>query len=423
MGKPTDKAGRFRRLERKIRQWRKAAAVWCRLKLEGGIFPPESRGGNTSAGGGKTVLFIEAQVVTPDQDAGSRSMMCYLEFFRQAGWTVKFLADDFAARQPYTRRLQEMGVEMLVGDYFLLKWKSWLRQNGPALDCVFISRSHVAKKWAGPVRSFTRAPILFYGQDLFSRTLTRASKELGDASFLKPVRDHEQDEHAAIGAADFIFYPSEEEVRWLAARYPAKRIARLPLYVFTPPQKDEAGWAGRKDILFVGGFAHRPNEDAVLWFVEKAWPEILRAWPEMVFHVAGSQPTGKILALASDRIHVHGHLPEEELTALHRRCRLAVAPLRYGGGIKGKILQAMHLGTPVVTTPIGAEGLHWSRPTMQTCELKDFAAGVTALYGDEPRWLELRRNARDFLGAEYSRAALRAALSPALGSLVAAPHI
>jgi O-antigen biosynthesis protein len=416
-----DRVRPLRRLERLVRRHRKSAAAWLRFKTRRIValtcFPTAAR----KANGRRIVLFLDAQVPTPDQDAGSRSVCCYMEFFLRAGWAVKFMADNFEECQPYTRRLEAMKVEMLVGSYYQRNWKTWLKRNGLLLDAVIISRSQVAKKWAETLRQFTPAPLLYYGHDLLSRSLRRASEQLGDPQFLKSARDHEIAEQAAIYDTDFTYYPSSEEVRLLSRLHPKKRIARLPLYVLDPPQRGGEGARAGDGILFVGGFNHRPNEDAVLWFVATAWPLIFNSWPGCVFHVAGSKPTDKILALASERIHIHGYLPENDLAALHRSCRLAVAPLRYGGGVKGKILQAMHLGTPVVTTPIGAEGLDWLRPTMLACSLENFGTSVAALYGDARRQAELRHNAWDFLEAEFSDVALRTALSPALGVLFTRP--
>ena len=422
MKKSTDQASLSRRFKQILRRRRKEAAAWLRLKTGRSTCPACLPDVVTGGDVRRSILFIDSKVPEPDRDAGSRSVFAYVKFFLRAGWSVKFIADNFQASQPHTRRLEEMGVEMLAGDYYLLHWEKWLKRNGLLLDAVFISRSHVAKQWLGPVRLSTRAPVLFYGHDLLSHTLRQAGEELGNPQFLQAARDHEVAETVAISGADFTFYPSSEEVRLLSQRYPEKRIARLPLCFFEPPQRNGDEAKTRKDILFVGGFDHRPNEDAVLWFVATAWPIVSKQWPDCVFHVAGSQPTKKIRALAAKRIHVHGYLPENDLAALHRNCRLSVAPLRYGGGIKGKILQAMHLGTPVVTTPIGAAGLDWLRPTMAVCPLADFGNGVAALYGDEPRQTDLRQNAWDFLAAEFSEAALRTALASVLDGLLTAPH-
>jgi glycosyltransferase involved in cell wall biosynthesis len=106
----------------------------------------------------------------------------------------------------------------------------------------------------------------------------------------------------------------------------------------------------------VGGFDHAPNSDGLLWFVRECWPRILSKVPQAKFTVVGSNPTEEILALgAISRISVAGHVPE---TAPYLdRAAVSVAPLRYGGGVKGKVCEALASGMPLVTTTTGSQGL------------------------------------------------------------------
>ena len=113
----------------------------------------------------------------------------------------------------------------------------------------------------------------------------------------------------------------------------------------------------RKDIIFVGGFGHAPNKDAVLWFAEKIFPKVLKKHPDIKWYIVGSKPTEEILALNSENIIVTGFVSDEELERLYSQCRLAVVPLRVGAGVKGKVVEAVYNQIPLVTTPIGAEGL------------------------------------------------------------------
>ena len=109
--------------------------------------------------------------------------------------------------------------------------------------------------------------------------------------------------------------------------------------------------------MFVGGFKHAPNIDAVLWFAKEIFPQLLKKYPELVWHIVGSSAPEEVKALASDHIVLEGFVTDEELGELYRKCRLVVVPLRYGAGVKGKIVESAYYQIPVVTTAIGGEGL------------------------------------------------------------------
>lgn len=371
--------------------------------------------------GRKIILVIDHYVPWPDKDAGSRNMMAYLRFFLESGYVVKFIGDNHAAHQPYTDQLERLGIEVLVGPHFKDHWPEWLAVNGPEIDYVFLSRAHTAKRWLEPLRQHTRASLLFYGHDLLSRTLRRAYKQFGDLAQLEASEEIHALERDVFAAVDWIFYPSADEVACLRAEFPHYQIERLPLYTFGEPDRAVPGFEDRRGLLFVGGFGHPPNADAMLWFVREAMPELRRLCPGIRLTIVGSNPSPEIIALAADDVALRSDVPEAELVELYRRHRLAIAPLRMGGGIKGKILEAMFLGTPAVTTPIGAEGLGWSEPHLATTPEADFARAVAALHDDPIHWQQLQANAWRFLAEEYSAECLREALAPAFMSSTASP--
>ena len=365
----------------------------------------------------KIILVIDHYVPRPDQDAGSRSMMTCLRFFAESGFSVKFIGDNHCAHQPYTDDLERLGIEVLVGDSFKESWPQWLAANGPEIDVVFLSRAHTAARWLDPLRRHTRAPLLFYGHDLLSRTLQRAYRDFGHEADLAASSEAARLEREVFAAVDWIYYPSVDEVDALRAEFPGYHVNRLPLYTFAQPERAVPGFSARSGLIFVGGFGHPPNADAITWFVRDAMPLLRGAIPGIHLTIVGSHPTAEIHALKSGDIILRSNVPEAELVALHRSHRLAIAPLRIGGGIKGKILEAMFLGTPVITTPIGAEGLRWTKHHLTTAAPADLAAAIVALYNNAEAWRELQENAWEFLAAEYSPASLHTALAPALATV------
>ena len=156
-------------------------------------------------------------------------------------------------------------------------------------------------------------------------------------------------------------------------------------------------------MMFVGGFNHPPNADGLTWFIESVLPAVVAEQPSICLHVVGSNMPDEIAALDGDHIKVHGFLSDEELANLYQSVRLSVVPLRFGAGIKGKVLEAMDNGVPVITTHIGAEGIPDSRRCMVIeDEAEDMAAAILKVYGDVQQLQDYSTNAREAVRDSFS---------------------
>ena len=140
----------------------------------------------------------------------------------------------------------------------------------------------------------------------------------------------------------------------------------------------------RQDLLFVGGFNHPPNLDGLMWFVKQVYPIVTSKLEEVRLHVVGSNMPQHVKELASKNIVIEGYMDDVDLMTLYEKVRLSIVPLRYGAGVKGKVLEALNKGVPVVTTDIGAEGI----PESQNCliienEADSFAQKIINIYESE----------------------------------------
>ena len=134
--------------------------------------------------------------------------------------------------------------------------------------------------------------------------------------------------------------------------------------------------------MFIGGFAHAPNVDAVKWFHDEVWPQVRTKDPNMRVYIIGSKPPKEIEAMNSKRFIVTGRVSDEELDEYYHKCRMAVVPLRYGAGIKGKVVEAMYHRLPVLTTSVGAEGIDCSKDALAVRDnAQAFAGALVKLYG------------------------------------------
>ena len=168
-------------------------------------------------------------------------------------------------------------------------------------------------------------------------------------------------------------------------------------------------------ILFVGGFAHPPNQEAVLWFVERILPLIRQRIPAVKLTIVGSNPPQKLLGLADGEITVNANVSDTDLREHYSRARVAVVPLRYGAGVKLKVVEALREGLPLVTTPVGAQGLPGlDRVASVRDDMRSFADAVCELLIDDRLWRERSAAQIDYAASRYSEEAFRTRLLDAM---------
>jgi len=168
-------------------------------------------------------------------------------------------------------------------------------------------------------------------------------------------------------------------------------------------------------ILFVGGFAHLPNKHGVFWFVDRVLPLIKARVTAARFVIAGSNPPPDVLALVGDAVDVRANVSDAELRELYRTARVAAVPLRYGAGVKLKVVEALREGLPLVTTWIGAQGVPGLGSVAEIHdEPQPFADAVCRLLTDGIAWAEQSTAQVEYAATHYSEAAFRDSLVPAL---------
>jgi GT2 family glycosyltransferase/ubiquinone/menaquinone biosynthesis C-methylase UbiE len=330
------------------------------------------------------LLMIDHYVPQYDKDAGSRTVFQYLKLFVKMGYNVKFIGDNFYRHEPYTTVLQQMGIEVLYGPYYANNWKKWIDENKESFQYVFLNRPHISVKYIDYIRNKTKAKIIYYGHDLHFLREERKYHLTGDKQALADSKDWKKKEFELMHKADVVYYPSNVEVEEIAKIDAGINAKAIVAYIFQDVVAKEYDFSNRKDIMFIGGFGHLPNADAVIWFAEEVFPIVKRKIPDIKFYVLGSNPTSEVQQLASDDIIIKGFVTDEELEEFYQNCRISVVPLRYGAGIKGKVVEAMRYGIPVVTTTIGAEGINGAEKIL--CiddEAESLGSKIAALYEDE----------------------------------------
>ncbi len=361
------------------------------------------------ARGRRVSLVIDHYVPQPDRDAGSRTMMAFMTALLQAGRVVKFWPENGAYSEGYTQALQDSGIEVLYG-HWTGGFAAWIAENGADIDGVLLSRPHVAGPFIGPLRRHSPASLVYYGHDLHGARMRRQAAGTGDAALAQAAEATERLERQVWRQVDLVLYPSPEEALAARALEPQIRAHAVIPYAFASFGEAREPPAGA-GILFVAGFAHPPNEDAACWFVAEILPLIRSARPDAVVWIVGSNPTARVRGLAGEGVTVAANVSDTELAAYYRRARVAAVPLRYGAGVKMKVVEALAQGLPLVTTAVGAQGCASLDAVITLADAAaPFAAAIVDLLSDDESWRVRAAAQIAYASEHFSEPALRASL-------------
>ncbi len=384
--------------------------AWMYLKGEGAVLENFDRMNIRSGCSGDKIfdtagkiLVIDFRTPTPDQDSGSQDIVSYFNIFRSLGFEITFIpAADLQFVEKYTPDLQRMGVRCLYSP-FVRGVNGYLKSHGQEYDLVVLYKVHCAAYRIDTVRRYcSKAKIIFVTVDLhFVREQRQAVIETSH-ELLKNANETKNHELSVIRKADCTIVLSSEE-RELLLKEPNvsdEKIAVIPLIREIPGRGNS--FFARKDILFVGGFEHRPNVDAMLSFVCDIWPLVKKYLPELVFYIVGSKPPKEILNLAGDDVIVTGYV--SDISPYFHGCRLSVAPLRYGAGLKGKVATSLSYGLPCVASSVAVEGsgLEPGEDILVADKPEAFAMAVERLYRNEVLWNTLSDRGLDFMKQHFS---------------------
>lgn len=353
------------------------------------------------------ILIVDHRILTPDQDSGSVRMLAIIKLLGELGHGITFVSDSEERAAEYEERLRPYAARILYG---LAATRAHLMMEGGAYRHVILSRPDPTHRFLPTVRAFApNASVVFDTVDIHWLRMQRAAA-LNDSPTLREGAERfRKIERVNAENADLVLAITEHEREVLAGEAPKARIAVVPNVHSVRPTAP--GAAGRSGLVFIGGFEHWPNVDAVGWFVREILPIVRSAIPDVPFYVLGSKPTEEVMALRSSRVEVTGYIPDVE--PYFDRGRVFVSPLRYGAGMKGKIGQSMALGLPVVTTSIGAEGMHLvdGVNALVADTPARFAEAVLRLYRDETLWAQVADAGRRHVDEHFSERRVRSVLA------------
>ncbi|WP_162605033.1 glycosyltransferase [Geomonas terrae] len=347
----------------------------------------------------KTVLVIDHYVPMYDKDAGSFFMYSLLKALVALDYKVIFWPDNLYSHQPYTSVLQQMGVEVIIGPHNL---NDYLEEYGSFFDAAILTRNHISIKYIDTVRRhITR--VMYHDPDLeFVREGRRFEQEGGNAAALAEIKERE---FYLFRNCDVIGIHSPVERDIILKELPDAHVEVIPLPV-NDVEASQATYEKRTGLLFVGG-THPPNVDALRYFIQQILPPLSIEIPGIRLTVAGEVSHHELKGLDLSLVDFTGYV--SDLRPLFEKALVYVAPLRFGAGIKGKIIEAANYGIPVVTTSVGAEGIGLvdKESIMIADTHTDFALAVSELHSNQQLWESIRDKAREFVTCNFSQTAFQ----------------
>jgi glycosyltransferase involved in cell wall biosynthesis len=365
----------------------------------------------------RRALVLDESFPDPGRDAGSSALLSHMRALQRLGFEVG-IVPGFAMEADPTAvaRMQAEGFTAWSAPW-AASVEEVLRHAGEGCDVVYVHRLAVMLKYGALIRRWCpRARLVYCVADLHHLRAEREAALVTGIAGNPEIEALREAELAAIAAADGPITHSTAEQARLAALLPGVRVHVVPWEVALPPPVGPA--AGRRGVAFVGSFGHAPNRDAAWELLEAVMPLVWAQDPAIPFLLAGSGMPAELAQAAraaAGPVEVLGRIPA--LAELWARALVAAAPLRFGAGIKGKVLDSLAAGIPCLCTSIAAEGLHLPgelAPLVQD-DPAAMAREIVRLHHDPALVDRLGAAGRAHIGEHYRAAVIDAALAPALG--------
>ncbi len=368
-----------------------------------------------------SIVVIDHIVPQWDKDAGSRTMMQIIKILVEEGHHVKFWPHNMYYDAIYTPKLQQMGVEVFYGDEYRHGFEAWISREGAYVDEFIVSRPEIAARYLDKIRMHSDAKVIFYGHDIHhlrlrnqleASSLTFNHQEVAEQANLIELLEYD-----AWVNSDLILYPSISEVEYVSKWANENNLnldtKLLPVFGYSSFSDNAAdNLQDRKNIMFVAGFGHLPNVSAAVWFVKNVLPLIKLKFPDVTLMLIGSNPTDEVMSLACVDIRVTGYVDDKILEQYYSTSRVAIAPLLFGGGMKGKVIESLRFGLPIVTTDIGAQGLRSVSEILSIANTPEqFAKTVIDLLVNDDLWKVKSTDGLRVAKENYSRDAMYKAIS------------
>lgn len=359
-----------------------------------------------------SILIIDVWMPNPDRDSASLRIVNLLSILEQVASQVTFgVGDPPSWRnsekwQSSSQLFQSTTIKLLKGHAAI---ENHLKQEGRKYDVVILSRLSMASRYIQTVRqSAPQSVVIFDTTDLHFLRGFRGAKVTGKVNLMKSALLAKRDELSIVRQADCTLVVSPVEKSILEEECPGIPVHVLSnIHTIYGPQQS---FSGRSGLIFVGSFPHHPNVDGMAYFYKEVYPILKPRLPDVKITIIGSDPPEWLKRASTDHFIVTDYIPD--IAPYFNHCRLSIAPLRYGAGVKGKVLLSMGYGVPVVASSIAAEGI----PVVNGRDMfiadtpESFSNAIVETYQNEALWNQMSANGLEIVAKHFSFDAARQAL-------------
>jgi len=350
----------------------------------------------------KNIIIIDTKIPEYDKDSGSRRLTEIIKLFLKNNIGVFLLGDfkEYRFTSDYVKYFRDLGAvvyePVVDGTGKLITKNEFIKEVLPFADAVWLHRPEIFAKYYPIIKKNKPAARVFFDMVDFHYLRFKREFELtGDSGALKKAGKFLKLELENCKNADQIIVISDIEKEALKEFYSndAKVISIGNIHQYFQNEKP-VSFENRRDLLFIGGFDHKPNVDAVNYLAEEIMPLVWELNPEISISIIGSNPPESILKLNSKKFKIVGYVAD--VSSYFLNSRIFVAPLRYGAGIKGKIGQSLEFGLPLVTTNIGAEGFDFNenKDVLVANSSEEMVNNIILLYKNKEVWEKISADSK-----------------------------
>lgn len=301
----------------------------------------------------KTILIFDTNFLQFDKNAGAKSIFHYMKLYVKMGYNVKFFSEDRLLIEPYASVLQDIGIELISSNI-----KKWVKQNRKYIDFIIFQRIETIQKYFMFIKRMISAKIIFFPHDLYHLRIKRQGELFKKRKLIRISEKIKKMEFKYINLSDYTYVFGEYEYKYLKTEFPNKNIRNIPLFFYQEKGR-RIDPIERKDLMFLGNFKHIPNIDGIMWFLKEVFPDLILKIPDIKLYIIGDNPTDEIRKESTkySNIILTGFVNDNELNEYLQKIKIMIIPLRFGAGVKGKLLDGLFYGMPIVSTSIGIEGM------------------------------------------------------------------
>lgn len=347
------------------------------------------------------LLVIDYDIPKINHDAGSNYIIELLKIVITINIDVTLILINHPFYDPKKNAVfKKLGIKCICWPEYI-NIDQYLQREGHQFKWVMINKISCAQQCFKKVKYYLpNAIIVFLTVDLHFLRNQREAELLKSNKLLTNAAQDKVIELDIIKKSDVSIVVSTEEYCILKKYLPNANVAIIPI-----PHSiygNTTAFEQRNDILFIGSFLHKPNLDGIEFFIREIWPIVRNLIPDVRLHIIGSHTPKKIFRYRNNHIIVHGYV--ENLLDIYQSIRINIAPLRYGAGIKGKIISSLAHGVPTVATTIATEGmgLIHDKHALIADSPDDFANAIAELYQNKNQWEKISNHGLTLAENQFS---------------------